>query len=57
MAPHADKVKIGKLNYWPSAIDWKKFGEEAEAVCKFLGLDYYIKESLRAEMEKDDDRG
>lgn len=47
-----DKVKIGKLNYWPSDIDWKKFGEEAEALCKELGLDYYIKDSLRAEMEE-----
>ena len=47
-----DKVKIGKLNYYPSDINWKKFGEDAEALCKSLGLDYYIKESLRAEMEK-----
>lgn len=48
----ADRVKIGKLNYWPSNIDWKKFGEEAEAVCKSLGLNYYIKDSLREEMRK-----
>lgn len=47
-----DKVKIGKLNYYPSDIDWKKFGEEAEILCKVLGLDYYIKDGLRAEMEK-----
>lgn len=47
-----DKVKIGKLNYWPSDIDWKQFGEKAEALCKSRRLDYYIKESLRAEMEK-----
>ena len=47
-----DKVKIGKLNYHPSNIDWKIFGLEAEARCKKLGLDYYIKESLRAEMNK-----
>lgn len=46
-----DKVKIGKLNYYPSSIDWKTFGEKAEALCKSLGLDYYIKDSLRAEME------
>lgn len=46
-----DKVKIGKLNYWPSDIDWKKFGAEAERLCKSLGLDYYIKDSLRKEME------
>lgn len=47
----ADKVKIGKLNYHPSNIDWKEFGKKAEALCKSLGLDYYIKDSLRAEME------
>lgn len=46
-----DKVKIGKLNYHPSDIDWKSFGEKAEALCKSLGLDYYIKDSLRAEMK------
>lgn len=46
-----DKVKIGKLNYYPSEINWKKFGEEAETLCKKLGIDYYIKESLRKEME------
>ena len=45
-------VKIGKLNYHPSDIDWKKFGNEAEALCKELGIEYYIKESLRAEMNK-----
>lgn len=48
----ADKIKIGKLNYYHSDIDWKKFGQEAEALCQRLGLDYYIKDSLRAEMEK-----
>lgn len=47
-----DKIKIGKLNYYPSEIDWKKFGEEAEYLCKQLGLDYYIKDSLRKEMNK-----
>lgn len=48
----ADKVKIGKLNYYPSDIDWRIFGETAEAVCKSLKIDYYIKDSLRAEMKK-----
>lgn len=48
----ADKVKIGKLNYWPSDIDWTDFGRKAEALCKELGLDYYIKDGLRKEMEK-----
>lgn len=46
-----DKVKIGKLNYYPSTINWAKFGREAEALCKKLELDYYIKDSLRKEME------
>lgn len=47
-----DKVKIGKLNYWPSDINWAEFGKKAEELCRSLGLEYYIKESLRAEMEK-----
>ncbi len=47
-----DKVKIGKLNYHPSNIDWAQFGRDAEELCKSLGLDYYIKDSLRKEMEK-----
>ena len=48
----ADKVKIGKLNYYRSDIDWKTFGQKAEEICRKYGIDYYIKESLRAEMEK-----
>lgn len=47
-----DKVKIGKLNYYPSNIDWGSFGQKAESLCQKLGLDYYIKEDLRKEMEK-----
>lgn len=47
-----DKVKIGKLNYHTSDINWEQFGREAEAVCRGMGLDYYIKDSLRAEMDK-----
>jgi DNA repair photolyase len=49
---HADKIKIGKLNYHPSTINWAEFGREAERICKERGLEYYIKDSLRAEMEK-----
>lgn len=48
----ADKVKIGKLNYYKSDINWKEFGEKAEALCKKLGIEYYIKDSLREEMNK-----
>ena len=47
-----DKVKIGKLNYHPSDIDWAKFGRDVVAACRRMGLDYYIKDSLRAEMDK-----
>ena len=47
-----DKVKIGKLNYHRSDIDWARFGRDAETICQKRGLEYYIKESLRAEMEK-----
>lgn len=46
-----DKVKIGKLNYHPSKIDWAEFGYYAEKHCRSLGLNYYIKDSLRKEME------
>jgi len=52
MAPMVDKVKIGKLNYHQSDINWKSFGHEAERLCRQYGLDYYIKDSLRAEMMK-----
>ena len=51
IAPIADKVKIGKLNYYPSDINWAEFGKKAEELCKSLNLDYYIKESLRKEIE------
>ena len=56
VAPIVDKVKIGKLNYHKSDIDWADFGRRAESLCQKLGLDYYIKESLRAEMEKKEDK-
>lgn len=47
----ADKIKIGKLNYFPSDINWSDFGHRAEELCRKLGVDYYIKDSLRKEME------
>ena len=47
-----DKIKIGKLNYHPSNINWKEFGNKAEGICKERGFNYYIKESLRKEMMK-----
>lgn len=49
---YVDRVKIGKLNYHPSSVDWKDFGRRAEELCQELELDYYIKDSLRKEMEK-----
>ena len=52
VAEYVDKVKIGKLNYHKSDINWKEFGEKAEALCKQLGLEYYIKDALRKEMKK-----
>ena len=48
-----DRIKIGKLNYYPSEINWAWFGRTVEALCRSLGIDYYIKDSLRAEMEKE----
>ena len=49
---YIDKFKIGKLNYHPSKINWKEFGEAAEAACKKYGRNYYIKDDLRREMEE-----
>jgi DNA repair photolyase len=46
-----DKIKIGKLNYHPSKINWKEFGKIAESVCIETGVPFYIKDSLRKEME------
>lgn len=46
-----DRIKIGKLNYHPSDINWHDFGHKAEALCREMGLDYYIKESLREQMK------
>lgn len=48
-----DKIKIGKLNYHPSNIDWKSFGQMVESVCKETGVDYYIKDDLRKEMQNE----
>lgn len=47
-----DKIKVGKLNYWPSDIDWATFGRTVENTLKETGAEYYIKDSLRAEMER-----
>ncbi len=51
-AHYVDLWKIGKLNYHPSNIDWKRFGRMAEIALKATRKQYYIKESLREEMNK-----
>lgn len=47
-----DKIKIGKLNYHPSDINWKEFGNRVEKLCQERGFNYMIKDGLRAEMNK-----
>lgn len=42
-----DLFKIGVLNYFPSDIDWGKFGKECERLCKQYGRNYYLKQDLR----------
>lgn len=51
-ADYIDIWKVGKLNYHPSDIDWGEFGRKAEAILRSKGETYYIKEGLRAEMER-----
>ncbi len=50
-----DLWKVGKLNYHPSNINWHNFGHNVEKLLikKSLasGCEFYIKESLRKEME------
>lgn len=45
-----DKIKIGKLNYHPSDINWGEFGTNCEILCQKHNRNYYIKEDLRKEM-------
>lgn len=56
-ADYVDMWKVGKLNYYPSSVDWKDFGEKVENLLKSKsrtnGIKYYIKESLRKEMSKE----
>lgn len=52
VAEYVDLWKIGKLNYHPSDIDWNEFGHNVERKLKSKRKQYYIKESLRKEMEK-----
>jgi DNA repair photolyase len=50
---YIDLYRIGKLNYAPSPINWALFGLEIEAECIRYGRNYYIKQSLRDEMNKE----
>lgn len=47
-----DLFRIGKMNHHPSGINWAEFGAKCEQLCKYHGRKYYIKDDLRAEMEK-----
>lgn len=51
-----DLWKVGKLNYYPSDIKWKEFGVSVENAlvdnALATGSKYYIKESLRTEMNR-----
>ena len=47
---YIDKFKIGKLNYYPSDIEWGEFGHKCERLCKEYDRNYYIKDGLRKEM-------
>jgi len=47
-----DIIRIGKLNHYKSKITWPYFGRIAEELCQKHNRNYYIKEDLRREMEK-----
>ncbi len=47
-----DLVKIGKLNYHPSNVNWLNFAEGVKWHCMYYGVPFYIKESLRKEMQR-----
>ena len=47
-----DMVKIGKLNYHPSDVNWANFAEGVKWHCMYYGVPFYIKESLRKEMRQ-----
>lgn len=52
VADYVDLFKIGKLNYHPSDINWKEFGNRVEGLCKAYHRNYTIKDALRKEMER-----
>jgi len=52
LADYIDLFKIGKLNYYPSKINWGEFGRKCERICKGNNRNCYIKEDLREEMNR-----
>ncbi len=57
-ADYVNLWKVGKLNYHHSDVDWKDFGHRVERALIVKkqwnpNVDYYIKESLRTEMNKE----
>jgi len=47
---YVDYWKVGKLNHnkaVEATVDWRKFRENAEALLKSFGADYYIKDDLK----------
>jgi DNA repair photolyase len=51
-ADYIDEYRIGKLNYFPSDINWKVFGTVCEELCKEYHRNYMIKDGLQVEMNK-----
>lgn len=43
---YVDLYKIGKLNYEPTATDWKAFAKEIVETFKLFGARYYLKSNL-----------
>jgi DNA repair photolyase len=51
-AEFIDLYRIGKLNYYPSNINWGEFGRECERLAAQYGRRIYIKADLRAAMQE-----
>jgi hypothetical protein len=51
-----DVFRIGKLNYVKTDFNWSKFGHVVEALCQERGRTYHIKDDLRRDMEKDNEK-
>lgn len=44
---YVDQFKVGRMNYVPTPIDWRRFGLEVTELLETLGCNYYLKEDLR----------